>query len=415
MRFLIHGINYAPELTGIGKYTSEMAEWLTSRGQEVRVVTAPPYYPEWKVGEGYDGRRYRRERRAGVEIWRCPLWVPAAPSGLKRLIHLASFALSSLLVMLVQIAWRPQVTLVVEPPFFCAPIALLTAKLSGGTSWLHIQDFEIDAAFELGMLPRRGGVDRFVSGVETWLMRRFDRVSSISASMVQKLYDKRVAPERILLFPNWVDTDLIRPDDAAGKAFRQRAGISLEAVVVLYSGNMGEKQGLEILIEAARRLEEDPSVIFLICGDGGAKSRLVRMAEGLPNIRFFPLQPLEHLNELLNAADLHALPQRADVADLVMPSKLTGILSCGGAVVATANTGTELATVIDQTGGRLCAPGDVEGFTAAISALARDPEGRRAMGEKARAYALAHLGRDATLERMLQEVHAADGRLGTIT
>jgi len=96
VRILIYGVNYAPELTGIGKYTGEMAEWMAGHGHDVRVVTVPPYYPEWKVRDGYSGWKYSHERLNGVKVWRCPLYVPANQSGLKRILHLVSFALSSL-------------------------------------------------------------------------------------------------------------------------------------------------------------------------------------------------------------------------------------------------------------------------------------------------------------------------------
>ena len=105
MRILLHGINYSPELTGIGKYTGEMAEWLASHGHEVRVVTAPPYYPHWEIGEGY-ANRWIKETSDSLLVYRCPLYIPLKPSGLKRLIHLASFALSSFPVMLSQVFWR---------------------------------------------------------------------------------------------------------------------------------------------------------------------------------------------------------------------------------------------------------------------------------------------------------------------
>ena len=109
MKILLYGINFSPELIGIGKYTGEMAAWLAARGHEVRVVTAPPYYPAWAVSPGYSGRAWRTERWQGVTVLRCPLWVPRKPSGLKRLLHLASFAASSLPVLLAQALWRPQV------------------------------------------------------------------------------------------------------------------------------------------------------------------------------------------------------------------------------------------------------------------------------------------------------------------
>ncbi len=101
MKILVYGINYSPELTGIGKYTGEMVEWMASQGHDVRVITAPPYYPEWKVGERYSSWRYRREEGAAT-VWRCPLYVPKQPSTLKRLIHLGSFALSSFFPLMAQ-------------------------------------------------------------------------------------------------------------------------------------------------------------------------------------------------------------------------------------------------------------------------------------------------------------------------
>ena len=123
LKLLIYGLNYAPEPVGIGRYTGELATWLAARGHQVRVITAPPYFPQWHA----QGNRYRREHRDGVSIWRCPLWVPRKPTGLTRLLHLASFALSSLPVLLLQWRWRPQVVLTVAPAFFCAPSALLLA------------------------------------------------------------------------------------------------------------------------------------------------------------------------------------------------------------------------------------------------------------------------------------------------
>jgi len=105
MKVLIYGLNFAPELTGIGKYSGDMALWLKEQGHDVRVVTAPPYYPEWQVRPGYESRRYRREVWKNISVWRSPLWVPKVPTGLKRIIHLLSFALTSLPLMLRQTAW----------------------------------------------------------------------------------------------------------------------------------------------------------------------------------------------------------------------------------------------------------------------------------------------------------------------
>ncbi|MBU4154381.1 MAG: glycosyltransferase WbuB [Proteobacteria bacterium] len=429
MHILIHGINFSPELTGIGKYTGEMGEWLAAQGHEVRVVTAPPYYPQWKMAEGYvnrwskavcrsdfsptsgrrvasargrpwlygaeaqtahaqtrtigDGVRRTEVRPTGgggsLVVYRCPLWVPAKPSGLKRIFHLASFALFSFPVMLRQIFWRPDVVWVVEPALFCAPQAWLVARLSGGKAWLHIQDYEVDAAFDLGLLKGQL-LRRLVAAGERWLMRRFDRVSTISQRMLDKALAKGVDSGSVVLFRNWVEIqDSGFGNQKSGTAgYRAELGIAKDAVVALYSGNMGAKQGLEILAEAARicgergrsgfnpiggcRVEtrptgEDwaevrptPEIVFVFCGAGAGRDELVALCEDLPDVRFLELQPAERLSELLAMADIHLLPQRADAADLVMPSKLTGMLASGRPVVATAQVGTELASVVADCG-----------------------------------------------------------------
>lgn len=410
LRILIHGINYSPELTGIGKYTGEMAAWLASRGHSVRVVTAPPYYPEWRVGDGYSSWRYRREPDASTEsagnggkpvIYRCPLWVPADPSGFKRLLHLASFALSGLPVMIGQAFWRPDVVMLIEPTLLCAPQAWLTARLAGARCWLHIQDFEVDAAFELGLLPQ-GRLRKLAQVLEGWLLRRFDRVSAISRRMLERAGAKAGPGARCVLFPNWVDVSAIHPLEEPG-ALRRRLGVGSDVVVALYSGNMGAKQGLEILLHAARRLSSESKIRFVFCGEGAARKALADSAKGLSNVVWLPLQPVESLNELLNAADIHLLPQRADAADLVMPSKLTGMLASGRPVVATAAAGTQLAEAVAECGITV-APGDAEAFALSILRLAGDPARRKEYGRAARARAVATLDRDAVLGRLETEL-----------
>ena len=397
MRILIYGINFSPELTGIGKYSGEMAEWLAAAGHEVHIVTAPPYYPEWKVADGYAAWRYSRELKAGVSIWRCPIWVPAQPSGLKRLLHLASFALSSLPVMLGQVFWRPHLILVIEPPLFCAPAAWMCARLSGAKAWLHVQDFEVDAAFELGIL-RALWLRGLVSKLESWLMRRFDRVSTISPNMVRRLIQKNVAQDKTVFFSNWVDIDAIFPLRAPS-AMRQQLGIASARTVALYSGNMGEKQGLEIVLESAARLVREDNIQFILCGDGAVRQRLQQQYAGLPNVLWLPLQPLARLNDLLNMANIHLLPQRSGAEDLVMPSKLTGMLASGRPVVATANKGTQIADALLDCG-VVVEPDNVSQFSEAILQLARDAGKCAVLGEKAREYAIRHWARESVLQEL---------------
>lgn len=421
MRILIHGINFSPELTGIGKYSGEMAEWLAAQGHDVRVVTAPPYYPQWKIQAGFANRWSRSVQSAGAEyvgslggrltVFRCPVWVPARPSGLKRLLHLASFALSSLPVMLSQVFWRPDVVWVVEPPLFCAPQAWLVARLSGAKAWLHIQDYEVDAAFDLGVL-KGNALRRSAEFFERLLMRRFDLVSTISLRMLEKLVSKGVCDSQAMLFPNWVRiSDMGTAELEVASAYRRELGIDPDDVVALYSGNMGAKQGLEILAEVAalsnegkmgglaganNHCQNSPEVVFVFCGNGAGRERLVESCRKLPNVRFMDLQPAERLAGLLAMADIHLLPQRADAADLVMPSKLTGMLASGRPVVATAQAGTELANVVINCG-LVVAPESASEFAAAVLRLASDAGLRMELGGAGREYALLNLDKDRVL------------------
>lgn len=402
MRILIVGINYRPELTGIGKFTGEMAEWLAGNGAKVQVITAPPYYPAWCVSEGYNSLWYRRERLDGVDVLRCPLWVPARPSGLKRILHLSSFALSSFVPTLWSaLRWRPDWIMVLEPPLMCLPGALFAARLSGARAWLHVQDFEVDAAFDLGMLksPR---LRRFAMGLERWMMKRCTRVSTISERMLERLDGKRIPPAARFLFPNWVDTDLIAPLRGSNQ-LRAELGIPESKIVLLYSGNMGEKQGLDLVVEVAAELADDPRYLFILCGDGAARGRLEDQARSLQNVRFLSLQPLERFNELLDLADIHLLPQRADAEDLVMPSKLTAMLASGKPVIATARTGTQVANVVAVCG-MVVAPGDLGAFKASIESLGGNAALRRDLGMAGRDYAIAHWAKDAVLQRLLAKL-----------
>lgn len=401
MRILICTINFAPDMVGIGKYSGEMAEWLAGRGHQVRVVTAPPYYPQWKTMGGYRAYLYRKERIAGASVWRCPIWVPRRVTGMTRVLHLLSFALSSAPVLMALSLWRPAVVLTVEPPLAAAPAAWLAARMSRCLAWLHVQDFEVDAAFDLGIIRSPRG-ERAIRAFESWLMRRFDRVSTISGNMLERLGAKQVDADRRFLFPNWVDTAAIYPLPGPSP-MRERLGLGPEDTVALYSGNIGLKQGLEVVVEAARRLKIRPSLKFVICGQGAGLAALRRIAEGVENIRWLPLQPVEDLNDLLNCADIHLLPQRSDAADLVMPSKLTGMLASGRSVLATALPGSQIWLAV-QGCGIVVPPEDVDAFVAALEALDDAPADRRRMGENARAYAIEHLSKDSVLSRFEAEL-----------
>jgi colanic acid biosynthesis glycosyl transferase WcaI len=222
---------------------------------------------------------------------------------------------------------------------------------------------------------------------ERCLMRSFDWVSTISVRMKAKLVEKGVEQEKSVLFPNWADMASIFPLEQAS-VLREELGFPADKIIALYSGNIGEKQGLEIVLEAADRLASRPEIQFVLSGEGAAKARLFEAYGQLPNVMWLPLQPVERLNHLLNMADVHLLPQRADVADLVMPSKLTGMLASGRPVLATAHAGTQVAQLLTSCG-KVVEPGDVQGFADGLLELVHSPRLRAELGAAARQAAQA--------------------------
>lgn len=396
---------------GIGKYSGELAEWLASRGHRVRVITAQPYFPNWQLGNGVQNVKngYRSERLAEVEVRRCPLWVPRRPSGVTRLLHLASFALSSLPVLLAQRRWRADVVITVAPAFFCAPGALLLGRMCGKRchGWLHIQDFELDVAFELGLL--KGKVLReLAEGWERRTLRGFERVSSISAAMVERARRKGVAAERAVLLPNWVDLEAISPqgmEEGATNPYRRELRLPEGAVVLQYSGSMNKKQGLELLVEVMEELSDLPQLVWLLAGEGPSRAALEKATAGLENVWLLPLQPVDRLNDWLNLADVHLLPQKAGAADVVLPSKLLGILASGRPVVASSPAGSELGGLAERAGLRVD-PEDGAAFAAAVRQLVLDEGLRKQLGERARQLAEEHFGKEAVLGELELELEA---------
>ena len=396
MKILILGLNYAPEPVGIGPYTEGMATALAAMGHSVSAVVAKPYYPAWKTDPAFAGAGWRRSVEDGVKLVRCPLYVPARPSGAKRIVHHASFALSALLPLLRRArAERPDVVLTVAPSLIAAPLALLAARVAGARSWLHVQDLEVEAAFATRLLDESKRSGRAAKRFEAAVLRGFDRISSISPQMCAALRAKGIAADKVVEFRNWASIELITPLDRPS-VYAAEWNIA-SAHVALYSGNIANKQGIEIVIEAARRLRHRDDLTFVVCGDGPNRARLIESAADLGNVRFHPLVPRERLSELLGLATVHLLPQIAGAADLVLPSKMANMLASGRAVVACAAPGTGLYGEVGGCGVAV-PPEDADAFAAAIERLIDDDAAREALGRTGRSRAEQRWAKPAILQ-----------------
>lgn len=397
MRILIYGINYSPELTGIGKYTGEMGAWLAAQGHDVTVVTAPPYYPEWQVHQDYKGKWWQKENKEGVAVYRCPLYVPKKVTSAKRIIHEFTFLAALIPVWLLTLFQkRRDVVICINPPFHLGLLPLLYARLRGSKLITHIQDLQVDAAKDLGMIKNQAFLN-LMFGTEKFILKNSDVVSTISDGMQKKIALKGISSRAIWQFPNWVDEATIFPLPIE-QSLRKEFGINNTDTVILYSGNLGEKQGLEIIVEVAEQYKSRKDVHFLISGTGGGKEKLVQLVReaGLTNIQFHPLQPYEKLSALLATADIHLVLQKKSASDLVLPSKLTGILAAGGFALVTAPPDTSLYEVVTNNElAFIVEPESANALKEAIDrALVTDLGAYR---ERARNYAVKNLSKESIL------------------
>lgn len=404
MKITLYSLNYAPELTGIGKYNGEMMPWLLKQGHDVSVITAPPYYPEWELHEGFNKYWFKTDLLDGVSVTRCPLYVPSKVTTLKRVVHLFSFAFTSFLALCSKLFKKPDVIILVQPTLFCAPFALLYAKLTGAKAIMHIQDYEVDALFGLGMMSD-GFISKMANKTERWLMQRFDAISTISYSMINNAKNKGVDESNIIHFPNWSDIDFVTPS-TSGDKLKEEWGFLLTDKVVLYAGNIGNKQGLEVVLEAAQHFVEKADVKFVLVGAGSYVDTLKEMANKLKltNVFFKPLQPWARVPEMLALADVHLVVQKKGAADAVLPSKLTNILSAGGHAIVTAEAHTELGQIAEQhTGIYDCVePENTSAFIVGLeSLLAKD---LTSYNKVARDFAETFLAKDKILSQFTEDV-----------
>lgn len=347
--------NYFPEPTGIGKYNGEMVDWLSSHGYSCTVITTFPYYPQWQVQSEYISRSlwYKKEIRTISEsaspicIIRVPHYVPKHPSGIKRILSDFTFFFSSYIVLLIYLFKKKHnYVMTVAPPFQVGLLAIIYKKIKGASFLYHIQDLQIDAARDLNMIKSRIAL-KLLFLLEEFILKNANKVSTISIGMLKKVRDK--CGKKITLCPNWVDVKKFFPV-MEKENLKSMFGFKKTDFIVLYSGAIGEKQGLESILYAAKNLQHLQSIKFVICGSGPYKEKLELLKQqlGLNNLIFFPLQPLENFNNFLNLANVHLVLQKTNASDLVMPSKLTTILAVGGLAIVTAPPNTSLYNIISD-------------------------------------------------------------------
>lgn len=411
MRIVVWGINYWPEPTGIAPFNAGMCEWLAERGHDVEMVSTFAYYPAWKKEPADRGRLFRTDRRNGVTIRRCWHYVPKKVTSLKRIVHEATFLTTSFLRLLT--LRRADVLMCVSPPLPLGVPAWILSRLWRRPYVFHVQDLQPDAAVGLGML-KPGAFTRVLYALERLAYRKAARVSGISDGMLAAYRSKGLPETKIVFFPNWIsDRDRSLPEPAARRAvhdsFTQRHGLTDGARLLVYSGNIGMKQGLGVLLDAAAPAgssTEPPRAEahsqWVVAGDGAGKTALVDEAarRGIDTIRFLPLQPDDLFNEMMIATDVCVITQQKGTGQFFFPSKLLTALTYSKPILAVADVDSELSrAVIDGDFGVVAPPNDPAAVTRAAAAMANASDDQLAQwGENGRKW-VSRFRRTAVLEK----------------
>ena len=384
MRVIVWGINYAPEFTGIAPHSVALCEFVRAGGHEAEMVTSFPYYPTWTKHPEDRATLYRTNTINGVRVHRCWHFVPPRVSALKRILHEGSFVFTSTLRVLT--LKTPDVYVIVSPPLLLGAAGWLVGVLKGAPFVFHVQDMQPDAAVGLGML-RAGWFIKALYALEAFAYRSAARVSGITQGMLAKFRKKGVPDEKLVYFPNAIElptSDLRRERGL----FRQKHNFGAQEFLAVYAGNLGVKQGLDVLTAAAKLLR-DPSIRIVICGDGAQRDVLAEQIRQshLPNVTMLPLQPIDDYLALLADADLCFITQQAGSGNSFFPSKLLGLLAESKPVITVADPESELAEAVAQGGfGINIPPGRPQELADVLDAVASDRGRLQEFGAAGRVY-----------------------------
>ena len=384
MRAIVWGINYAPEFTGIAPHSVALCEFLHARGDDVSMVTGFPYYPSWEKLSADCGRLYRTDQINGVSVHRCWQFVPKRVSALKRIFHEASFVFTSTLRALS--LSRADVYVLVSPPLVLGVAGWLVGKIKSAPFVFHVQDMQPDAAVGLGML-KASWFTRALYWLESFAYRHAARVSGITPGMLKSFRVKGVPESKLVCFPNAIALNDTAPPPVCGE-FRSRHGFASEEFLAIYAGNLGVKQGLDMLLETAPLLR-DPRIRILIVGDGAQRESLVQRVRELklPNVSMLPLQVGRDYRALLIDADVCFITQQVGAGNSFFPSKFLGLLAESKPVVTVAAPECELAlSLAEGKFGINIPPGHARELADLLDSLAQDPQRLAAYGAAGRRY-----------------------------
>ncbi|TGV03839.1 WcaI family glycosyltransferase [Flavivirga rizhaonensis] len=397
-KIVIIGINYHPEDSAIGLYTTQKAEYLASKGFEVSVITGFPYYPQWEIRQDYKTKGYLiKEVINGVKVYRSRQYVPKNPTFIKRIIHLMSFTFGNF-INLFKVK-SPDIVISIIPFTTSALLGWFLKAKYKSKLWVHIQDFEFDAAIDSGLLNgNKKFVIKLLLHIEKFVLKKADVVSTISYGMINKLKEK--TKTKTYYLTNWIDIEKFTNNEIEKHRY-----LKSEAFKILYSGNIGAKQDWIFFLKVLKGLEKLTDIEVVVVGEGAEKENVLQEIKDYKFVKHFNLVPYNELPSLLSSADLHILFQKSDVIDTVMPSKILGMMASARPSIVTGNIMSEVAKVFDDSNGGFYFDGkSINQIIKQIMLLKEDKALCYKLGLNAKAYVEEKFSKDKVLNKFISKL-----------
>ena len=388
-------LNYAPEDTAIGLYSTQWVNFLKDAGYNVTVVTAFPYYPKWEISKEYKQRKtFLKEKQNDITILRYKQYVPKKPTFIKRIIHLSDFTFGSFF----NLFKIKECDLVISVVPFTTSVFLgyIQKKRFKAKFWMHIQDFEFDAALQTGVGKNKNIIFSLLFGLEKWLFSKPDLASTISYSMLNRLSEKTNSEQYFL--PNWIDDEKINPSNSKTHDY-----LKSKKIKILYSGNIGDKQDWEAFIQFCKDIDETRYDIILV-GDGSKKEWVLNEIKAFSNASYYPPVSFEELSDLLCSADVHILFQKPEVIDTVMPSKVLGMMASAKPSIIIGNEKSEIKSIFEKSDAGLFFSVYSKAIVCSLEDLITNKKNLQKKGEKARAYVIDNFSKEKILSKMLKRL-----------
>jgi colanic acid biosynthesis glycosyl transferase WcaI len=397
-KIVIIGINYYPEDSAIGLYSTEKAEYLVSKGFDVTVITGFPYYPQWEIREDYKSKSYLvKETINGVKIYRSKQYVPKDPTFIKRIIHLMSFTFGNF-INLFKVG-KPDIVISIIPFTTSSLLGWFLKKRYKAKHWVHIQDFEFDAAIDSGLLKgNKKLVIKLLQRIEKFVLNKADIVSTISYGMLNKLKTKTNTSTYYLT--NWIDVEKF-----SNIKLETHKYLNASAFKILYSGNIGAKQDWAFFIEVLNHLKNIDNIEVVIVGEGAEKDHVLQKIKDFDFVKHHNLVPYNELPSLLSSADLHILFQKTDVIDTVMPSKILGMMASAKPSIVTGNLKSEVSKVFEDSNGGFYFDGkSIEKLVNQINLMKENKKMCFDLGQNAKKYVEEKYSKDKVLNKFISQL-----------